>query len=117
MINHHKKYFIFIIYNTMTKVNYTMDDKIQAVQELVDALWKNKTINEENYMMQFSNVLNAMIEELWFDKTRKGEIIPNNRFAQHIHFEFLPQYSQILWFDLKAYQEDVKEKLNWNLAL
>lgn len=101
----------------MQKVNYTMDDKIHAVQELVDALWKKEKINNENYLRQFGNVLNAMIDELGFDKTKKGEIIPNNRFAQHIHFEFLPQYSQILWFDLKTYQEDAKKRLNWNLQL
>lgn len=112
----HKKYFIFIIYNTMKKVNYTTDDKIQAVQELVDALWQNKTINKENYMMQFSNVLNAMVEELWYDKTKKGVKV-NDRFAQFLHFEFLHQYSEILWFDLDAYRVDLKEKLNWNLNL
>ena len=100
----------------MTKqVNFDLDDKIQSVQELVDALWLKATVNEENYLRQFWIVLNTMIEELWFDRTKKGEKVPNNRFAQHIHEEFLPQYSKILWFNLKTYQEDAKSKIGWNL--
>lgn len=109
--------FIFLIYNTMTNVNFTLDDKIQAVQELVDTLWKSTKVTEENYLRQFWIVLNAMIEELWFDKTKKGDQVANDRFAQFIHFEFLPQYSKILWFDLKAYQQDAKNKINGNLSL
>lgn len=99
----------------MQKVEYTMDDKIHAVQELVDALWQKATVNAENYLRQFWNVLNSMIEDLWFDKTRKDGKIANNRFAQYLHFEFLPQYSKILWFNLKTYQEDAKQKLGGNL--
>jgi hypothetical protein len=100
----------------MTKqVNYNLDYKIQAVQELVDVLWQKTTVNEENYLRQFWNVLNTMIEDLWFDKTRKNERVANNRFAQYLHFEFLPQYSKVLWFDLKTYQEDVKQKFWGNL--
>lgn len=101
----------------MTNVNFTLDDKIQAVQELVDTLWKSTKVTEENYLRQFWIVLNAMIEELWFDKTKKGDQVANDRFTQFIHFEFLPQYSKILWFDLKAYQQDAKNKINGNLSL
>ena len=96
---------------------FTLDDKIQAVQELVDTLWKSTKVTEENYLRQFWIVLNAMIEELGFDKTKKGEQISNDRFAQFIHFEFLPQYAKMLWFDLKAYQQDAKNKINGNLSL
>jgi len=113
-----KQTFIFYLYTTMQNVDYTMDQKIQAVQELVDALGKNTTVvTEENMMWAFANVFNSMIEELGFDKTKKGDLVPNDRFAQHIHFEFLPQYSKMLGFDLKAYQEDAKEKLKGNLSL
>lgn len=110
--------FIFYLYTTMQNVVFTLDQKIQAVQELVDALGKNTTtVTEENIMWAFGNVFNTMIEELGFDKTKKGELVPNDRFAQYIHFEFLPQYSKMLGFDLKAYQQDAKEKLKGNLSL
>lgn len=88
--------FIFSLYSTMHKVQYTMDQQIQAVQEVVDAFGKKITVTEENMMWAFGNVFNSMMEDLGFDKTKKGEIITNDRFAQFIHFEFLPQYAQIL---------------------
>lgn len=105
-----------IIYYTMQKqVIYNLDDKIQAVQELIDALWQKTIVNEENYLRQFWVVLNTMIEEFAFDFTKKGDKTPNNRFAQYIHEEFLPQYSKMLWFNLKTYQEDAKQKIWGNL--
>lgn len=102
----------------MQNVVNTQDQKIQSVQELVDALGKTKTtVTEDNYLWAFGNVFSSMIEELGFDKTKKGELVPNDRFAQFIYFEFLPQYAKIIWFDLKAYQEDAKNKLKGNLSL
>ena len=106
---------LFLTYITMQNVVYTMDQKIQTVQELVDALWKNTTVTEENHLWAFFNVFGTMIDELAFDKTKKWEHVPNHRFAQFIHFEFLPQYSKMLGFDLKPYQADARDRIKWNL--
>lgn len=94
-----------------------MKDKITAVQELVDACsWITTEVNEENYLRLFWSVLDNMISELWHDKTKQDKVA-NDRFAQYLHFEFLPQYAIMLWYNLHAYQEDVKQRIDWNLYL
>lgn len=57
-----------------------------------------------------------MIEQLGFDKTKDENVI-NEQFTSFIQNEFLPQYSEILWFDLGEYRADVRAKLASGLSL
>lgn len=107
----------------MQKVIYTLDDKIHTVSEIITAFhiypeWIVASfLNEENYMKYFGIFINAMIEQLGFDKTKKDVVQINEQFVSYIQNEFLPQYAEILWFDLGEYRADVRAKLASGLSL
>lgn len=107
----------------MQKVIYTLDDKIHTVSELITAFWDPlgstaRVIDGDNYMRHFGIFINTMIEQLAFDKTIDDKHIKmNDNFYWFIQNEFLPQYAEILWFDLDEYKADVRAKLASGLSL
>lgn len=69
-----------------------------------------------NDLMFYSYVeQKAMIQQLGFDKSKNEVVQVNEQFVSFIQNEFLPQYSKMLWFNLKTYQEDAKQKIWGNL--
>ena len=101
----------------MQKVIYTLDDKIHAVDELITSFGRDMLCNADNHMRYFWLFLNTMIEQLGFDKTQKDVVQINEQFASFIQNEFLPQYAEILWFNLGEYRADVRAKLASGLSL
>lgn len=96
----------------MQKVNYTEAQKIETVQELINAIGTGVEVTSENYIRLFGNVLNNMIDELGWDKTRKGEKIQNKEFGSYIIKLFLPQYCNMLDLDLHTYTNMVCDRLD-----
>lgn len=92
---------------------YTTGQKVDAVQELINAIGHDDTVaTEGNYIRLFGNILNAMIDELGWDKTRKGENVQNHVFREYIKREFLPQYCNMLDLDVINYINAVDDRFN-----
>lgn len=96
----------------MQKVNYTETQKIETVAELIKAIGQDVQVTGDNYIRLFGNVLNNMIDELGWDKSRKGEKIQNKQFGSYIIREFLPQYCNMLDLDLHTYTNMVCDRLD-----
>lgn len=103
---------LFLHTFTMQKVMYTTAQKVDTVQELINAIGHDTVATEENYIRLFGNVLNAMIDELGWDKSRKGENIQNHVFREYIKREFLPQYCNMLDLDVVNYINAVDDRFN-----
>lgn len=105
----------------MQKVIYTLDDKMNAVDEIITAFHIYPDgcftgfLSEENYVRYFQKFLNSMIDQLAFDKTQKDVVQINDQFVSFIQNEFLPQYAEIIGFDLNEWREYVRARLALSL--
>jgi len=114
-------YFLFLL--TMQKVIYTLDDKIHTVSELITAFGDplgstTRIVDADNYMRYFGIFINTMIEQLAFDKNQKDQKLAlNDAFSIFLTNEFLPQYAEILWFNLNEYKADVQAKFVSGLSI
>lgn len=105
------KHLYFLILLTMQKVQYTIHDRIEAVGDLIQSFWKVVQINEENYLAEFALFINAMVDQLGFDKTKDGQSV-NQLFVDYLQNEFVPQYAKILGEDPQAYINAINKKIN-----